>query len=87
MYILLTFDKYLSLSEPFYFDQSKLITLYYYILKKDFLLLIFVEKSHQSINKKNIYITYILEGRRQSSSERENVKRISVTIFIYKQPI
>ena len=28
MYILLTFDKYLSLSEPFYFDQSKLITLY-----------------------------------------------------------
>ena len=28
MYILLTFDKYLSLSEPFYFDQSKLMTLY-----------------------------------------------------------
>ena len=28
MYILLTFDKYLSLTEPFYFDQSKLITLY-----------------------------------------------------------
>ena len=30
MYILLTFDKYLSLSEPFYFDQSNLITLYLY---------------------------------------------------------
>ena len=32
MYILLTFDKYLSLSEPFYFDQSKLMTLYFFIL-------------------------------------------------------
>ena len=37
MYILLTFDKYLSLSEPFYFDQSKLMTLYHLVLLRNYL--------------------------------------------------
>ena len=41
---------------------------------------------HHAINI-NIYITCILEGRRQNPVERENVRRIAVTIFIYKQPI